>query len=198
MSDFYVHPSALVETSEIGPGTKIWAFTHVMKNVVIGADCNIGDHIFIETGVKIGSGVTIKNGVTVWEGVEIEDFVFIGPNASFTNDQVPRSPRHPEVRARYSGKGWLEKTIVREGATIGANATILCGLTLGRYSFVGAGSVVTKSVEPFRLTYGNPSRTKGFVNSRGEVLHQLDVGSFIEPKTKKKYTLENNEIVEVK
>ena len=159
--DTYIHPKALVESEEIGNGTRVWAFAHVLKGAVIGKDCNIGDHCFVEGGVTIGDEVVVKNGVSIWEGVTIEDRVFIGPNVSFTNDRVPRAKVfHDEY----------EKTLVREGVSIGANATILCGIILGRWCVVGAGSVVTKDVPNFGLVYGNPARLEGWVCGCGKKL----------------------------
>lgn len=149
----YIHPQALVESDQVGAGTRIWAFVHVLKGASIGARCNIGDHSFIENGVRIGDDVVIKNGVSIWQGVTIEDRVFIGPNASFTNDLVPRAKVYHEN---------YQKTLVREGGSIGANATILCGITLGRWCVVGAGSVVTRDVPDFGLVYGNPARLQGW------------------------------------
>jgi dTDP-4-amino-4,6-dideoxygalactose transaminase/acetyltransferase-like isoleucine patch superfamily enzyme len=157
------HPTALVESAEIGPNTRIWAYAHVLPGAHIGADCNIGDHAFIEGGAILGNGVTIKNGVCVWNGVTLGDGAFVGPNAVFTNDPYPRSPRMVDPPARYHTDGWLRPTCVREGVTIGANATIVCGATLGAYSFVGAGAVVTGNVPPHALMLGVPARQAGWV-----------------------------------
>jgi acetyltransferase-like isoleucine patch superfamily enzyme len=170
MTNFFVHPNALVESQEIGDNTKIWAFAHVMKDVVIGKNCNIGDHVFIESGVRIGNNVTIKNGVAIWEGVEIADNVFIGPNAVFTNDKFPRSPRLEEVKKRYTSKSWLLKTIIEQGVSIGANATILCGIRLGEFCMIGAGSVVTRDIPGLRLAYGIPAKVRGHLSRTGEIL----------------------------
>lgn len=168
MTDIYIHEKALVETNQIGSKTKIWAFAHVMDDVVIGEDCNIGDHAFIESGVRIGNGVTIKNNVLLWKGVAVADYVFLGPNVVFTNDLRPRSPRMPLMKEKeLSEKDWLVETTVEEGASVGANATILAGVTLGKYCMVGAGSVVTRDVEPFTLVVGNPARQVGFVDRAG-------------------------------
>lgn len=156
-----IHAHALVETDQIGSGTHIWAFTHVLKGAVIGQDCNIGDHCFIEGGVEIGNGVVIKNGVSVWDGVIIEDLVFAGPNVTFTNDLIPRAKVY---------KKEYEKTFILEGASIGANATILCGITLGRWCVIGAGSVVTTPVPDYGLVYGNPARMKGYFCKCGKKL----------------------------
>ena len=176
---FFAHPTALVESDEIGPGTRIWAFAHVMKGVRIGRNCNIGDHVFLESGVRIGDGATLKNNVLLWNGVEIGDYVFLGPGAVFTNDLYPRSPRLPLVADRYAREEeWLVRTVVEEGASVGANATVLCGIRLGAYCSVAAGSVVTKDVRPYSLVAGNPARPRGCVNRRGAVLRDDGNGGY--------------------
>jgi UDP-2-acetamido-3-amino-2,3-dideoxy-glucuronate N-acetyltransferase len=165
---FFCHPQALVETDQIGDDTKIWAFAHVMAGAKIGADCNIGDHAFIETGATVGNGVTVKNGVLIWKGVHIADYAFLGPHVVFTNDRRPRSPRMPRMKGKnLSETEWLVETFVEEGVSIGANATILPGVRLGKYCMVGAGSVVTKDVPPFALVAGNPARVIGRVDEAG-------------------------------
>ncbi len=171
MSPPYIHPLALVETEEIGPGTRVWAFAHVMAGARIGRNCNIGDHAFVESGATIGDNATVKNNVCVWRGVTLEDDVFVGPNVAFTNDRFPRSGRMPQVRDRYaSTAGWLETTVVERGASIGANATILPGVRIGRYSMVAAGAVVAADVEPFALVVGAPARRAGYVCRCGKKL----------------------------
>lgn len=145
---FYVHPNALVETTNIGDGSRIWAFVHILPKAKIGSDCNICDHVFIENDVTVGDRVTVKCGVQLWDGVHLEDDVFVGPNASFTNDPFPRSKQ----------SFTLQQTIVKRGASIGANATILPGITIGEKAMVAAGSVVTRDVPPFSLVMGNPAR----------------------------------------
>jgi acetyltransferase-like isoleucine patch superfamily enzyme len=160
-SNVFVHPQAIVETADIGSGTRIWAFSHVMNNVRLGANCNVGEHCYVESGVVIGDDVVIKNGVAVWEGVTVEDRAFLGPNCVFTNDVYPRSK---VVHQRVP-------TIVREGASIGANATILCGHEIGRYSLIGAGSVVTHDVPDFALVTGNPAQLKAYICRCGQKLH---------------------------
>lgn len=150
---FFQHPQALVETDRIGAGTRIWAFVHVLPGAVIGRDCNICDHVFIENDVVLGDRVTVKSGVQLWDGVCLEDDVFIGPNATFTNDRYPRSKLHPPTYAR---------TLVRVGASIGANATLLPGITVGRHAMVGAGAVVTRNVPPNAIVVGNPARIVGY------------------------------------
>ena len=156
MSDFFKHPQAIVETSAIGAGTRVWAFAHILPGAKIGRECNVCDGVFIENDVVVGDRVTIKCGVQLWDGVRLENDVFIGPNATFTNDPMPRSRRQP---AKFS------QTIVKQGASIGANATILPGLTIGAGSMVGAGAVVTGSVPPFAIVMGNPARIVRYVDA---------------------------------
>jgi UDP-2-acetamido-3-amino-2,3-dideoxy-glucuronate N-acetyltransferase len=171
MNDRYYHPTALVDTADIGPGTRVWAYSHVMAGARIGANCNLGDHTFVESGAIAGDNVTLKNNVCVWAGVTLEDDVFVGPNAAFTNDRNPRSPRMPQVRKRYERQGhWLETTVVERGATIGANATILPGIRLGRYCLVAAGALVTTDVPPFALMVGSPARRVADVCRCGQKL----------------------------
>jgi acetyltransferase-like isoleucine patch superfamily enzyme len=165
---FQSHSSAIVESRCVGDGTRIWAFSHVQPRAVIGADGNVGEHCFIENGAAIGDRVTIKNGVCIWEGVVIGNDVFVGPNAAFTNDRRPRSPRSPWGARRYRDKAWLVATLVGEGATIGANATLVGPCLLGRHCFVAAGAVVLRDVKDFELVAGNPARHVGWVNEFGE------------------------------
>lgn len=154
IEDFVVHPTAVIEQPcAIGPRTKIWHFSHVMAGAVIGADCVLGQNTFVASTARVGDRVKIQNNVSVYDGVELEDEVFCGPSVVFTNVVNPRSAA--------SRKNEFQKTLVREGATLGANATIRCGLSVGRYAFVGAGSVVTKEVPDHALVYGNPARLKG-------------------------------------
>jgi len=155
---YFVHPQALVESDDIGPGTRIWAFAHVLPGARIGAQCNICDHAFIETGAVLGNNVTVKNGVAIWWGVTVEDNVFLGPNCVLTNDPNPRA---------YIKKSnpSLETMLIRANATVGANATILCGTTIGQYAFVGAGAVVLRTVLDFALMVGNPARQVGWMCS---------------------------------
>lgn len=171
MSDRFYHSAALVESDDIGPGTRVWAFAHVMRGARIGSNCNIGDHAFVEAAAVVGDNVTIKNNVCIWEGVSLEEGVFVGPNATFTNDRYPRSPRMREAAARYeTPERWLARTVVERGASIGANATIVPGVRLGRYSMIAAGSVVTADVEPFALMVGAPARVVGYVCRCGQKL----------------------------
>jgi acetyltransferase-like isoleucine patch superfamily enzyme len=161
MSNFYVHEKAFCESTSIGENTRIWAFSHIMKDVIIGVDCNFGDHSFVESGVIIGNRVTVKNGVSIWNGVEIEDDVFLGPNCVFTNDLFPRSKMYHSENVR---------TYLKIGSSIGANATIICGVIIGEYSLVGAGSVVTKDVPSYSIVVGVPGKVRGFVSMDGERL----------------------------
>jgi UDP-2-acetamido-3-amino-2,3-dideoxy-glucuronate N-acetyltransferase len=166
VAEFFQHPQALVETVTIGKGTRIWAFAHVLPNARIGEDCNICDHVFIENDVRVGDRVTIKCGVQLWDGVTLEDDVFVGPNVTFSNDPFPRSRQPPQMFSR---------TLVRYGASIGANATILPGLTIGIGAMIGAGAVVTKDVPPHAIVVGNPGRIRGYTNSRSltiQTIHQ--------------------------
>ncbi len=149
----------------------MWAFAHVMRGARIGADCNIGGHSFVEDGATIGERVTLKNGVMVWRGVTIGDDAFIGPGVVFTNDRHPRSPRTPTMAGRYREEAtWLEPTSVGHGASIGARSVILCGLTIGRYAVVGAGSVVTQDVPEHRIVLGNPALPVGWACRCGQRL----------------------------
>lgn len=164
MDKVFVHPAALVESQSVGPGTRVWAFAHILAGAKLGANCNVGDHAFIESGACIGNNVTVKNHVCIWDGVTIEDDCFLGPHVMFTNDPYPRSPRMPEAVARYSQRdNWLLPTVVSRGCSIGANATILPGIHLGEYSMIAAGSVVTHDVRPFALVMGAPARQVGVV-----------------------------------
>lgn len=172
-----IHDTAIVDSDQIGTGTMIFAYTHVLKGAKIGSNVKLADHVFVEGGARIGDNVTVKNNVSIWDGVEIEDDCFIGPNACFTNDRYPRSPRMDSVKERYSQlENWLQTTRVCRGTSIGGNATIVPGVTLHRFSFVAAGAVVTKDVPPYTLVAGNPARPLGNVCSCGQMLD----GSFRE------------------
>jgi acetyltransferase-like isoleucine patch superfamily enzyme len=171
MANSRFHPTALVESAQIGDGTRVWAFAHVMAGARVGSNCNLGDHTFVEGGAVIGNNVTLKNNVCVWDGITLEDDVFVGPNVAFTNDRFPRSPRMMQVRERYARpEHWLEPTVVERGVTIGANATVLPGIRLGRYSMVAAGAVVTADVPPFALVVGSPGRRVADVCRCGQKL----------------------------
>jgi len=156
----FVHEKALCESEQIGPRTRIWAFAHVMKGATVGADCNVGDHAFIETGARVGNRVIVKNNALVWDKVTIEDDVFVGPNVVFTNDLIPRVAfKNPPER--------FLPTLVRRGVSLGANATIVCGITIGEQAFVGAGSVVTEDVPAHAVIVGNPARRIGWMCACG-------------------------------
>jgi acetyltransferase-like isoleucine patch superfamily enzyme len=150
---FYKHPNAIVESSNIGDGTKVWAFSHVMEKAVIGDGCNIGEGCFIENRVIIGNNVVIKNNISIWDGITIEDNVFLGPNIVLTNDFLPRAKKVFEPG----------EILIKRGASIGANATIICGITIGEYAMIGAGSVVTKNVAAYSLVYGNPAKFRSWI-----------------------------------
>lgn len=156
MKKYFVHDKGICESNNIGEGTRIWAFSHVLSGAKIGTDCNICDHVFIENDVIIGNGVTIKNGVQIWDGIRIGNDVFVGPNVTFTNDKFPRSRQYPER--------FLE-TIIEDGASIGANATILPGLRVGSKAMIGAGAVVTRNIPPNAIVIGNPARISGYVHT---------------------------------
>lgn len=156
MSDFYAHPHALVESDTIGAGTRIWAFAHIMPGARIGKNCNLGDHVFVETGAVLGDDVTVKNGVSIWDGVTAENKVFIGPNVVFTND------RNPRAHVKKTREQFLA-TRLRDGVSLGANVTVVCGITVGRYAFAGAGAVLTKNVPDHAIVVGNPARLIGYM-----------------------------------
>ena len=159
----FLHEFALCESDDVGPRTRIWAFAHVLEGARIGSDCKVGGHVFVEGGVVVGNAVTIKNGVQLFSGVTVEDGVFLGPGAVFTNDASPRAP-YPKGPA-----GW-RATLVRRGATVGANATVLSGLTIGCWAMVGAGSVVTGDVPGHAVVVGNPARQAGWACRCGRTL----------------------------
>jgi UDP-2-acetamido-3-amino-2,3-dideoxy-glucuronate N-acetyltransferase len=159
----FVHEKALCESEDVGPRTRVWAFAHVMKGARVGSDCNICDHAFIESGARLGNHVTVKNAVLVWDKVTIEDEVFLGPNMVFTNDLIPR------IAFKNAPDKFLP-THVERGVSIGANATIVCGVTLAEQCFVGAGSVVTKDVPAYALVAGNPARRRAWICACGEKL----------------------------
>lgn len=166
MGDYFVHESAYIdEDVEIGSGTKIWYFSHIQSGARIGEDCNIGQNVNIANHVVIGNGCKIQNNVSVYEGVELEDYVFCGPSMVFTNDLTPRC-RYPKKHSEYS------RTLIKKGASIGANATIVCGHTVGENALIASGAVVTKDVKPYALMAGVPARRIGWVCECGEVLKE--------------------------
>jgi acetyltransferase-like isoleucine patch superfamily enzyme len=163
MRDVQIHASAIVETDRIGPRTRVWAFAHVLAGAVIGTDCNIGSHTFVESGAIIGNGVTIKNNNSIWSGITIDDGAFIGPAVVFTNDRHPRSRGLPEAAQRYERDDWLLPTRVGRGSTVGAGAIVLPGRTIGPYATVAAGAVVTRDVPAYTLVAGQPARPRGWM-----------------------------------
>src|SRR5258708_14734454 len=177
MSEYFIHEQALVATEQIGRNTRVWAFAHILPGAIVGEDCNLCDHTSIENDVVIGNRVTIKCGVQLWDGITLEDDVFIGPNVTFTNDPFPRSKITPQVFSR---------TLIRKGASIGANATILPDVTIGQYAMIGAGTVVTKDVPPFAIVVGNPAVIIGYINSKKSLpvlptetsIRTVDAGAF--------------------
>ena len=176
---YFAHKTAVVESDLIGTNTRIWAYVHVMKNAEVGSNCNIGHGCFLESGSKIGNNVVIKNSVSLWDKVEVEDDVFIGPNAVFTNDSKPRVKK---IKPKFQ----LDKTVIEKGATIGANSTILSGVVIGQYSMVGAGAVVTKNIPDFTLVTGMPARFKSYICVCSEPLTKKS-SSFSCPSCKRQY-----------
>lgn len=187
---YFVHPTAVIDPgSQIGTGTKIWHFSHIMPNCSIGEMCNIGQNCVISSGVVLGRNVKIQNNVSVYTGVFCEDDVFLGPSMVFTNILNPRSA---VVR-----KDQYVKTLVRKGASIGANATIVCGIEIGEYALIGAGSVVTKNVKPFALIVGNPGRQTGWVSEYGHKLQFDTEGKAVCPEEKTIYQLAEGQVTKL-
>jgi len=155
-ADYFVHPQGICESTHIGARTRVWAFSHVLPGAVIGEDVNINDHVFVENDVVIGDRVTLKSGVQVWDGIRLGDDVFIGPNATFTNDPFPRSKQYPES---------FTKTVIEDGASVGGGAVVLPGVRVGRRAMIGAGAVVTKDVPPYAIVVGNPARIIGYAET---------------------------------
>lgn len=187
MSDFFAHETAVVDSGcHIGRGTKIWHFSHIMSGCEIGEACNIGQNVVVSPGVRLGRNVKIQNNVSVYTGVICEDDVFLGPSMVFTNVINPRS--HVIRKDEY------KTTIVRKGASIGANATIVCGNEIGEYALIGAGSVVTKAVKPYALVVGNPAKQTGWVSEYGHRLQFNHQGIAECPETKQQYLFENDTV----
>ena len=178
MNKVKIHPLADVQTDQIGEGTTIWQFSVVLKRAQIGANCNVNALVLIENDVIIADNVTVKSGVQIWDGLRVESNVFIGSNVTFTNDSTPRSKQYPAE---------FLKTTVKHHASIGANATIIGGITIGEYALIGAGSVVTKDVAPYTMVYGNPAKQHGWVCECGAKLEDLTC-----PACQKKYHIINN------
>lgn len=191
-NNFYVNEHAVVDNNvEIGEGTKIWHFSHVQSGAKIGKKCILGQNVNVGNNVTIGNFVKIQNNVSVYEGVTLEDYVFCGPSMVFTNIKDPRS-KYPQVGAEF-----YIPTLVKEGASLGANSTIVCGITIGRFAFVGAGAVVTKDVPDFAMVVGNPARIIGWMSEAGKKL-QFDKDGFAYcEKANKKYQLVDNKVIEL-
>jgi UDP-2-acetamido-3-amino-2,3-dideoxy-glucuronate N-acetyltransferase len=184
MTSFYAHPTAVIdEDCFIGEGTKIWHFSHIMPHATIGKNCMLGQNVMIASEVIIGNGVKIQNNVSVFTGVICEDEVFLAPSVVFTNVMNPRSA--------ISKKSEYKTTLLKKGATIGANVTVICGITIGRYAFVGAGSVVTKDIPDYALVMGNPARQKGWMSETGAKLIFNNDNMAICAESGAKYKLEN-------
>lgn len=187
---YYAHETAVIdEGCEIGEATKIWHFSHIMSNCKIGTSCNIGQNVVVSPEVVLGNNVKVQNNVSIYSGVICEDDVFLGPSMVFTNVSNPRSG--VVRRGKYS------KTLVKKGASIGANATIVCGHDIGEFAFIGAGAVVTKDVAPFALLVGNPAKQIGWMSEFGHRLEFNSDGVAVCPESNKKYTLENNKVSKV-
>lgn len=182
---YFAHETAVIDANcRIGAGTKIWHFSHIMSDCTIGEKCNIGQNVVVSPQVVLGNNVKVQNNVSIYTGVICEDDVFLGPSMVFTNVINPRSA---VIR-----KDEYKQTIVKKGASIGANATIICGNNIGEYALIGAGSVVTKEVKPYALVVGNPSRQIGWVSEYGHRLNFDDKGMAVCPETNEKYVLANN------
>ncbi|HOX82747.1 MAG TPA: DapH/DapD/GlmU-related protein [Chryseolinea sp.] len=187
---YFVHPSSFIdEGCTIGEGTKVWHFSHIMSNCVIGENCNIGQNVVISQEVVLGKNVKVQNNVSIYTGVLCEDDVFLGPSMVFTNVINPRSA--------VNRKNQYAKTIVKKGASIGANATIVCGHDIGRYAFIGAGAVVTKTVPDYALVIGNPARQTGWMSEYGHKLLFDKDGNAICPESKEQYKLENGIVIKL-
>lgn len=188
---YYAHPTAVIdEGCEIGAGTKIWHFSHVMSNCRIGKDCNLGQNVVISPDVILGNNVKVQNNVSIYTGVICEDEVFLGPSMVFTNVINPRSA--------INRRGQYAKTTVKRGATIGANATIVCGHDIGRYAFIGAGAVVTKNVADYELVIGNPARHGGWMSEYGHKLSFNKDGIAVCSESQEHYKLDNGKVTKIK
>lgn len=184
---YFAHPTAIIdEGSQIGDDTKIWHFSHIMPNCVIGKNCNIGQNVVVSPQVTLGNNVRVQNNVSIYTGVICDDDVFLGPSMVFTNVFNPRSA--------IARKDQYRQTYVEKGATIGANATIVCGIKIGKYAFIGAGAVVIRDVKPYALVVGNPARQTGWMSEYGHKLIFDTNGMATCPESNQKYKLENGEV----
>jgi len=188
IKEIYIHPLSDVQTNKIGSGTKIWQFSVILPGAKIGENCNINCQTFIENDVILGNNVTIKSGVQIWDNITLEDDVFVGPNVTFVNDKYPRSKQYPNNFSR---------TIIEQRASIGANATILSGVTIGRFAMIGAGSVITKNVPKYALVFGNPGIIKGWVDELGNKLLQIEEHIWLSKRTKQQFILRNNQLEKI-
>lgn len=189
--DYFAHETAVIDAGcKIGRGTKIWHFSHIMPDCEIGEKCNFGQNVVVSPGVKLGNNVKVQNNVSIYTGVVCEDDVFLGPSMVFTNIVNPRSA---VVR-----RDEYVKTMVRHGATIGANATIVCGIEIGAFAFIGAGAVVIRDVPSYALVVGNPAKHIGWMSEFGHRLHFDDAGLAVCPESQEKYALQNNNIKKIK
>lgn len=189
--NYYAHPTAIIdENCRIGEGTKIWHFSHIMSNCIIGEACNIGQNVVVSPQVILGKNVKVQNNVSIYTGVICEDDVFLGPSMVFTNVTNPRSA--------INRKNEYKQTLVKKGATIGANATIICGHNIGEYAFIGAGAVITKEVKPFALVVGNPAKQIGWVSEYGHRLSFDENGIAFCQESQDKYFLENEKVIKIK
>jgi UDP-2-acetamido-3-amino-2,3-dideoxy-glucuronate N-acetyltransferase len=190
MKDYFAHETAVIDDGvEIGAGTRIWHFSHIMTGSVMGENCNLGQNVVVSPHVVLGRNVKVQNNVSIYTGVICEDDVFLGPSMVFTNVINPRSA--------IIRKNEYMKTIVGRGATIGANATVVCGNNIGKYSFIGAGAVVTREVKPYALVVGNPSRQVGWMSEYGHRLHFNEEGVAYCPESREQYKLENDQVTKI-
>ena len=191
MSKYFAHETVVIDDDcDIASGTKIWHFSHIMSHCIIGENCNIGQNVVISPEVVLGKNVKVQNNVSIYTGVTCEDDVFLGPSMVFTNVTNPRSA--------VNRRGEYAKTIVKKGASIGANATIVCGHDIGEYAFIGAGAVVTKNVPPYALVVGNPAKQIGWISEYGHRLQFDKNGIAICSESKEKYKFENNSVQKIK
>lgn len=189
--EYFAHETAVIdEGCKIGKGTKIWHFTHIMNGAVLGENCNIGQNVVVSPQVTLGKNVKVQNNVSIYTGVICEDDVFLGPSMVFTNVINPRSG--------VNRRGQYTKTVVKHGASIGANATIVCGHDIGRFAFIGAGAVVTKEVPDYALVVGNPARQIGWMSEYGHRLTFDEHGEAVCPESGEKYKLTNNKVTKIK
>jgi UDP-2-acetamido-3-amino-2,3-dideoxy-glucuronate N-acetyltransferase len=186
----WIHETAIVDDDcEVGAGTRVWHFCHLISGCHIGSDCSLGQNVMVARGVVLGNNIKVQNNVSLYEGVECEDDVFIGPSAVFTNVTNPRSA--------ISRKHAYKKTILRKGVTVGANATLLCGVEIGKYAFIGAGSVVTHDVDPYSIVVGNPARHSGWMSENGHRLRFRSDGIAVCPESGSEYLFSGGKVIKI-